>query len=46
LPTAPSLDDGEITDKGSINQRAVLRCRAELIRTLYTQTPPAEVIVV
>lgn len=23
LPSAPSLDQGEITDKGSINQRAV-----------------------
>ena len=28
LPVAPSLDRGEITDKGSINQRAVLRNHA------------------
>jgi feruloyl-CoA synthase len=35
LPTAPSLDHGEITDKGSINQRAVLRHRSDLITELY-----------
>jgi feruloyl-CoA synthase len=35
LPTAPSLDHGEITDKGSINQRAVLRHRPGLIADLY-----------
>lgn len=32
---APSLDAGEITDKGSINQRVVLARRAELIDDLY-----------
>jgi feruloyl-CoA synthase len=41
----PSLDLGEITDKGSINQRAVLRCRAPLVSDLYTNPPPAHVIV-
>jgi feruloyl-CoA synthase len=35
LPTAPSLDQGEITDKGSVNQRAVLRHRPDLIAELY-----------
>lgn len=35
LPTAPSLDQGEITDKGSVNQRAVLRHRHDLIAELY-----------
>ena len=35
LPTAPSLDHGEVTDKGSVNQRAVLRHRSELITQLY-----------
>jgi feruloyl-CoA synthase len=35
LPTAPSLDHGEITDKGSVNQRAVLRHRADLVTQLY-----------
>jgi len=31
----PSIDRGEITDKGSLNQRAVLRHRAELVEALY-----------
>jgi feruloyl-CoA synthase len=35
LPTAPSLDHSEVTDKGSVNQRAVLRHRPELIVDLY-----------
>jgi feruloyl-CoA synthase len=40
-----SLDAGEITDKGSINQRAVLGTRAELVEDLYAESPPAHVIV-
>ncbi|MDH4175767.1 MAG: feruloyl-CoA synthase [Betaproteobacteria bacterium] len=32
-----SIDAGEITDKGSINQRAVLECRADLVELLYTE---------
>ena len=35
-----------ITDKGSINQRAVLRCRAELVAALYADVPSAAVIAV
>jgi feruloyl-CoA synthase len=35
LPTSPSLDHGEITDKGSVNQRTVLRHRSDLITELY-----------
>jgi len=35
MAEAPSLDAGEITDKGSLNQRAVLSRRAELIEALY-----------
>ena len=31
----PSIDRGEITDKGSINQRAVLQCREALVEALY-----------
>ena len=31
----PSMDKGEMTDKGSINQRAVLRNRAGLVDELY-----------
>ncbi|MFZ1104346.1 MAG: feruloyl-CoA synthase [Hyphomicrobiaceae bacterium] len=45
LAELPSLDAGEITDKGSINQRAVLRCRAPLVAELYATPPPAHVIV-
>lgn len=32
---APSIDLGEITDKGSLNQRAVLKHRADLVNQLY-----------
>jgi feruloyl-CoA synthase len=35
LEEPPSLDAGEITDKGTINQRAVLRRREALVRKLY-----------
>jgi feruloyl-CoA synthase len=45
LDAPPSLDAREITDKGSINQRAVLRNRAALVEDLYTTPPPAHVIV-
>jgi feruloyl-CoA synthase len=40
-----SLDVGEVTDKGSINQRAVLAHRAALVEELYADVPPANVIV-
>jgi len=46
LPVAPSLDRGEITDKGSINQRAVLRHHAELVAKLYSAEPPVHVAVI
>jgi feruloyl-CoA synthase len=45
LDVPPSLDAREITDKGSINQRAVLRNRAALVDDLYTTPPPAHVII-
>ena len=35
LPQPPSIDAGEITDKGSINQRAVLAQRAADVERLY-----------
>jgi feruloyl-CoA synthase len=35
LRDPPSIDKGEVTDKGSINQRAVLTHRAELVDHLY-----------
>ena len=45
LAEPPSLDVGEITDKGSINQRAVLTHRAALVEQLYLNPPPPDVIV-
>jgi feruloyl-CoA synthase len=45
LAEPPSLDVGEITDKGSINQRAVLSHRAALVEQLYMNPPPSNVIV-
>jgi feruloyl-CoA synthase len=35
----PSIDSGEATDKGSINQSAVLAQRAALVDELYAATP-------
>jgi feruloyl-CoA synthase len=35
LVEPPSIDKGEVTDKGSINQRAVLAHRAALVEALY-----------
>jgi feruloyl-CoA synthase len=40
----PSMDKGEATDKGSINQRAVLKNRAALVEALYAAPPPAAAI--
>jgi feruloyl-CoA synthase len=36
LREAPSIDRGEVTDKGTINQRAVLRHRAQIVNALYS----------
>jgi feruloyl-CoA synthase len=44
MAAPPSLDKGEITDKGSINQRAVLSHRADLVEALYAKPPPPEII--
>ena len=44
LDTPLSIDHGEVTDKGSINQRAVLDHRSRLIDELYSPAPPAHVI--
>jgi feruloyl-CoA synthase len=46
LSSPPSLDHGEITDKGSINQRAVLKQREPDVAALYAASPPANVIVI
>ncbi|MFZ0603368.1 MAG: AMP-binding protein, partial [Roseiarcus sp.] len=40
----PSLDSGELTDKGSVNQRAVLGRRAAMIEELYAESPSRRVI--
>jgi len=40
----PSLDAGEITDKGSFNQRAVLERRAGLVEDLYAGTPGPHIL--
>jgi len=44
LAEPPSLDTGEMTDKGSINQRAVLTRRAALVEALYDGTDPAALL--
>jgi len=44
LPGPLSIDAGEITDKGSINQRAVLKCRADLVEMLYTEPSAPQVL--
>jgi feruloyl-CoA synthase len=42
LDTPPSIDAMEITDKGSINQRAVLQHRAAIVASLYAvDLPPS-----
>jgi feruloyl-CoA synthase len=45
LAEPPSLDIGEMTDKGSINQRAVLAHRSSMVEELYAAAPAAHVIV-
>jgi feruloyl-CoA synthase len=44
IDTPLSIDRGEVTDKGSINQRAVLDYRSGLIDELYSPTPAAHVM--
>ena len=41
----PSIDDNEITDKGYINQRAVLARRASLVERLYEGNPGPDVVI-
>ena len=40
LSDPPSIDLGEITDKGSINQRMVLKHRDALVQALHADTAP------
>jgi feruloyl-CoA synthase len=44
LATPPSVETGELTEKGGINQKAVLAKRAAEVSRLLSITPPAEVI--
>jgi feruloyl-CoA synthase len=38
LSDPPTIDKGEITDKGSINQRSVLTHRADTVTALHADT--------
>ncbi|MCF8480332.1 MAG: feruloyl-CoA synthase [Rhodospirillum sp.] len=44
LEVPPDLDAGEITDKGSLNQRAILRLRGDLVDQLYSDNPPRHMV--
>jgi len=44
LDEPPSLDHGEITDKASLNQRAILDRRAALVEELYAENPSSRVL--
>ncbi len=44
LDEHPSIDHGEVTDKGSINQRAALAHRAGLVQELYGESASGRVI--
>lgn len=44
LEEPPSVEAGEITDKGYINQRKVRERRADLVNALYADTPATAVI--
>jgi feruloyl-CoA synthase len=47
LLAAPlSFDHGEITDKGSVNQRAVLQRRNASVNDLYQPMAPPQVLIV
>jgi feruloyl-CoA synthase len=43
LAQPPSMSDGELTAKGSINARKVLTLRKELLERLYDDNDPAVV---
>jgi feruloyl-CoA synthase len=46
LDQPPSIDANEITDKGSINQRAMLESRSGLVDELYSEPPSSRVITI
>ena len=45
LDEPPSLDAREITDKGSLNQKAVLQHRAKLVDEIYASSPGKAILV-
>jgi len=45
LEDPPSMEAREVTDKGSINQKAVLAHRAAIIDELYSASPSARVLI-
>jgi feruloyl-CoA synthase len=45
MAVPPSLDAGEATDKGSLNQRAVLKAREALVAQLYDDPPGPDVLI-
>ncbi|MEM9842600.1 MAG: acyl-CoA synthetase, partial [Pseudomonadota bacterium] len=44
LTEPPSIDKGEITDKGYVNQRMTQDCRAEQVASLFVEAPPPNVV--
>jgi feruloyl-CoA synthase len=44
LQQPPAIDAQELTDKGSVNQRAVLANRAATVERLYHECPDEEII--
>ena len=46
LAEPPSMEAGEMTDKGSLNQRAIRENRTALIEAMYADSPQAHVICV
>ena len=45
LEESLSLEAGEVTDKGSINQRALLQNRPNLVEELYSDPPSSRVMI-
>lgn len=44
LDRPPSIEAGEITDKGSLNQRAMRENRADIVEELYQAEPSARIV--
>jgi len=44
LDESPSLDAGEVTDKGSLNQRTILERRSALVADIYAPNPSHRVL--